>query len=48
MANFDNKFEQIKKIVKSKFFDITKCENIGLESVPNMEKVYNEWLKYNE
>lgn len=48
MVNLDNKFEQIKKIVKSKFFDIRKCKNMGIESVTNMEKVYNEWLKYNE
>lgn len=48
MANLDNKFEQIKKIVKSKYYDIRKCENIGIESVPNIEKVYNDWLKYNE
>lgn len=29
-----------------KIIDIRDCQNLGIDEVPDLDEIYNEWLKY--
>lgn len=46
MSNTSNKFKKIDGYIKDKHIDIRDCQNLGIEEVPNLDTIYDEWLKY--
>lgn len=46
MSNTKDKFEKIDSYIKGKHIDIRKCQNLGIEEISNLDKIYEEWLKY--
>lgn len=46
MSDTSDKFKQIDGYIKDKIIDIRDCQNLGIEEVPDLDEIYNEWLKY--
>ena len=46
MSNTSDKFEKIDCYIKNKHIDIRDCQNLGIEEVPDIDLVYNDWIKY--
>ena len=46
MSGISDKFEKIDSYIKDKHIDIRDCQNLGIEEVPDLDEIYNEWLKY--
>ena len=46
MSNTSDKFQKIDGYIKDKRIDIRNCQNLGIEEVPDLDKIYDEWIKY--
>ncbi len=46
MSDISDKFKKIDGYIKDKHIDIRDCQNLGIEEVPNLDAIYDEWLKY--
>lgn len=46
MGDIEDKFKKIDCYIKGKNIDIRDCKNLGIEEIPNLDKFYEEWLKY--
>lgn len=46
MSNTSDKFKKMDSYIKDKDIDIRNCQNFGIEEVKNLDKFYDEWLKY--
>lgn len=46
MSDTSDKFKKIDGYIKDKHIDIRDCQNLGIEEVPDLDKIYDEWLKY--
>lgn len=46
MSDTKDKFEKIDSYIKDKHIDIRNCQNLGIEEISNLDKIYEEWLKY--
>lgn len=46
MNDEKDKFEKIDKYLNNREIDIRKCQNLGIEKIPNIEKIYSDWLNY--
>ncbi len=46
MSDTSDRFKKIDGYIKDKCIDIRDCQNLGIEEVPELDDIYNEWLKY--
>ena len=46
MSDTSDKLKKIDGYIKDKRIDIRNCQNLGIEEVPDLDEIYNEWLKY--
>lgn len=46
MGNTEEKFEKVNNYINGKNIDIRDCKNLGIEEVPDLDKIYNKWLEY--
>lgn len=46
MSDTSDKFKKIDSYIKDKHIDIRNCQNLGIEEIPDLDKIYDEWLKY--
>ncbi len=46
MSDTSDKFKKIDGYIKDKYINIRDCQNLGIEEVPNLDAIYDEWLKY--
>lgn len=46
MSDIKDKFKKIDSYIKNKSIDIRDCQNLGIEEISDLDKIYEEWLKY--
>lgn len=46
MSNVKDKFKIMDKYLNNTNIDIRKCQNLGIEEIPKLDELYNDWLKY--
>ena len=46
MSDTSDKFKKIDGYIKDKHINIRDCQNLGIEEVPDLDVIYDEWLKY--
>ena len=45
-SDTSDKFKKIDGYIKNKHINIRDCQNLGIEEAPNLDAIYDEWLKY--
>lgn len=46
MGDIEEKYKKIDSYINDRNIDIRECQNLGIEEVSNLDKIYDDWLKY--